>query len=44
MKIQAARICSFRELLRRIDLEAWRVRKHNEMNYTFIPLQYWGGD
>lgn len=44
MKIMASRVCSFEELLKRIDLEFWRVRKHNEMNYTFIPLRYWGGD
>ncbi|MGF6153984.1 hypothetical protein [Pseudomonas fluorescens] len=44
MKILASRIYSFEDLLKRIDLDNWRVREHNEMNYTFIPLQYWGGD
>jgi hypothetical protein len=44
MKILASRVCSFKELLERIDLDGWRVRKHNDMNFTFIPLKYWGGD
>lgn len=44
MKRLAMRMYTLEELLHRIDLEYWRVRKHNDMNYTFIPLQYWGGD
>lgn len=44
MRILASRVCSFKDLLIRIDLEHWRVRQHNDMNYTFIPLKYWGGD
>jgi hypothetical protein len=41
MKILASRIYTFQELLNRIDLEYWRVHEYDEMNYTFVPLQYW---
>lgn len=44
MKILVTRVYSFEALLKRLDMEFWRVREHNEMNYTFIPIQYWGGD
>ena len=44
MKQLATRRYTFKELLNRIDLEYWRVRRHDDMNFTFIPLQYWGGD
>lgn len=44
MKRLATRSYTFQELLNRIDLEYWRVRKHSEMSFTFVPLQYWGGD
>ena len=44
MKIHATRHYTFQELLNRIDLEYWRVVEHDEMNYTFIPIKYWGGN
>ncbi|RVD77054.1 hypothetical protein [Pseudomonas koreensis] len=44
MKIHATRHYTFKELLNRIDLEYWRVVEHDEMNYTFIPIKYWGGN
>lgn len=44
MKRLATRIYSLEELLHRIDLEYWRVRHHGREHYTFVPLQYWGGD
>ena len=44
MKQLATRHYTFQELLNRIDLEYWRVVEHNEMNYTFIPIKYWGGN
>jgi len=44
MKQIATRRYTFQELLNRIDLEYWRVVEHNEMNYTFIPIKYWGGN
>ena len=44
MKSLATRSYTFQELLNRIDLEYWRVRHHGREQYTFIPLQYWGGD
>ena len=44
MKPIATRSYTFQELMNRIDLEYWRVRRHSDMSFTFIPLQYWGGD
>ena len=44
MKSLATRSYTFQELLNRIDLEYWRVRHHGREQYTFIPIQYWGGD
>jgi hypothetical protein len=44
MKRLATRSYTFQELLNRIDLEYWRVRHHGKEQYTFVPLQYWGGD
>lgn len=44
MKPITTRSYTFQELMNRIDLEYWRVRRHSDMSFTFIPLQYWGGD
>ncbi|EXF96271.1 hypothetical protein HK44_020395 [Pseudomonas fluorescens HK44] len=41
MKRLATRICTFDELLKRIDLDLWRVHRHGPGQYTFVPIQYW---